>query len=67
LIRFSGRQILYFLYIGVSLFGLVYELFKSEFVRWPLVAGYALIISACVYALRRRAREAAAEDEPVSE
>jgi hypothetical protein len=63
LTRFSDRPVRYFLYIGISLFGLAYELLKSEFVRWPLIAGYALIIGACVYALMRHARETATEDE----
>ena len=65
--RYSGRPVRYFLYIGVSVFGLAYELIKIDFVRWPLIAGYTLVIGVCVYALIRHAREAAAEDEPASE
>ncbi len=57
------RAIRYFLYIGVSLFGIIYELLKSESVRWPLIAGYALIIGACIYALTIRAPNPAAEEE----
>jgi hypothetical protein len=51
LINFSRRAIRYFLYIGVGLFGIIYELLKSESVRWPLLAGYALVIGACIYVL----------------
>jgi hypothetical protein len=66
LIKFSRRAIRYFLYIGVALFGIIYELFKSEFVRWPLLAGYSLVIGACIYVLTARSHHFA-EDEQAGE
>jgi hypothetical protein len=66
LAKSSRRAIRYFLYIGVALFGLIYELLKSESVRWPLMAGYALVIGACVYVLTVRPQHSA-EEESASE
>ena len=66
MIHFSRRAIRYFLYIGVALFGIIYELLKSEFVRWPLLAGYALVIGACIYGLTARFHDSA-EDEQADE
>lgn len=63
--KFSRRAVRYFLYIGVGLFGIIYELLKSETVRWPLLAGYALVIGACVYVLITRSHGTAAEEEQI--
>ncbi len=60
--KFSRRAIRCFLYIGVGLFGIIYELLKSESVRWPLLAGYALVIGACIYVLVTRSRDFAEEE-----
>jgi hypothetical protein len=53
----------YFLYIGVGMFGIIYELLKSESVRWPLLAGYALVIGACIYVLTTRSHDSAEEEQ----
>ncbi len=60
--NFTRRAIRYFLYVGVGIFGIIYELLKSESVRWPLLAGYALVIGACIYVLTTRSFNSA-EDE----
>ncbi|MCI0699044.1 hypothetical protein L0337_44455 [candidate division KSB1 bacterium] len=61
--KFSRRAIRYFFYMGVALFGIIYELFKSEFVRWPLLAGYALVIGACIYVLATRSHDSPEEEQ----
>jgi hypothetical protein len=63
LINFSRRTVLYFLYMGVGLFGIIYELLKSDSVRWPLLAGYALIIGACIYVMTTRSHDSPEEEQ----
>jgi hypothetical protein len=53
--------------MGVGLFGIAYELLKSDSVRWPLLAGYALVIGACLYVLVSRSHDFAAEEEQSGE
>jgi hypothetical protein len=67
LVKFSRRAVRYFLYIGAGLFGGIYELLKSETVRWPVLAGYAVVIGACLYVLIARPRGLAAEEEQPGE
>jgi hypothetical protein len=73
LIKFSrpkgllSRAVRYFLYMGVGLFGIAYELLKSDAVRWPLMAGYALVIGACLYILTTRSHDLADEEEQPGE
>ena len=61
--KFSRRAFRYFLYIGVGLFGIIYEMLKSESVSWPLLAGYALVIGACIYVLATRSHDSAEEEQ----
>jgi len=63
LINFSRRAILYSLFIGVALFGIIYEMLKSEVVRWPLLLGYTLVIGACIYVLTTRSHDSAEEEQ----
>lgn len=67
MIKFSRRAVRYFLYMGVGLFGIIYELLNSESVRWPLLAGYALVVGACLYVLITRSHDLAAEEEQPGE
>lgn len=60
---FLRRTIRYFLLIAVCLFGMGYELFKSADIRWPLLAGYLLVIGASVYGIRSRAQDDAEEEK----
>jgi hypothetical protein len=60
LTEFLRGAIRYFLYIGVCLFGVIYELIQSETVRWPLIGGYLLVIAASLYRMRA---QRSAEDE----
>lgn len=55
--EFLRRTIRYFILIGIGLFGIVYELAKSETVRWPLLGGYVFVIVASAYGIRLRAQE----------
>lgn len=63
MIKFSRRAVRFFIYIGIGLFGIAYELLKSDEVRWLLLAGYALVIGACLYVLTTRSQDLAAEEE----
>jgi hypothetical protein len=49
--------------MGVGLFGIIYELLKSDSVRWPLLAGYALIIGACIYVMTTRSHDSPEEEQ----
>ena len=64
--EFLRRTIRYILFIGVGLFGIVYELAKSEAIpiRWPLLGGYLFVIIASAYGMRRRTQEAADDSAP---
>lgn len=53
---FFRRTIRYFLFIGVGLFGVAYELMKSDAIRWPLIGGYLIVIAASVYGIRLRSQ-----------
>lgn len=55
LTAFTFQTIRWVVYIGLSLFGMTYELLYSEAVRWPLLGGYALVIGLVVYSFARRA------------
>ena len=50
--EFLRRTIRYVLFIGVGLFGIIYELAKSETIRWPLFGGYLFVIVASAYGMR---------------
>lgn len=63
MIKFSRRAFRYFLYIGVGIFGIIYEMLKSESVRWPLLAGYALVIGACIYVLTTHSHDSPEEEQ----
>lgn len=52
--KLSGKILLRFLYIAVSLGGILYEFLKVQPVRWPLIAGYSFIIIAMIFAIRQR-------------
>ncbi|MDZ7406883.1 MAG: hypothetical protein ONB41_22725 [candidate division KSB1 bacterium] len=57
------RTIRYFLLIAVCLFGMGYELFKNEDIRWPLLGGYWFVIGASVYGIRNRPQDDAEEEK----
>jgi len=59
-----SRTIRYILFIGVGLFGIIYELAKSETIRWPLLGGYLVVIIVSAYGIRTRAPEEADDDAP---
>lgn len=65
--EFLRRTIRYILFIGVGLFGSIYELVKSETIRWPLLGGYLFVIIAAAYRLRLHAQEEADEEAPPAE
>jgi len=62
--EFLRRTIRYILFIGVGLFGIIYELAKSETIRWPLLGGYLFVIAASAYRLRLHVQEEATEEAP---
>lgn len=51
--RLTGKILLRFLYIAISLGGIAYEFLKVQPVRWPLIAGYTFIIIAMIFAIRQ--------------
>jgi len=53
------------LLIAVAGFGVVYELFKINSPRWPLIAGYAVVIGLALYRLAsgRTAEQDKSSDE----
>jgi hypothetical protein len=59
---FLRRKIRYLIFIGVCLFGITYELAKSETIRWPLIVGYLAVLGASIYGIRKRAEEENAPD-----
>jgi len=62
---FLRRTIHYFIYVGVCLFGISYELAKSEAICWPLIGGYLAVMGAAVYGIRRRSQRDAEEESEV--
>ncbi|MDZ7289453.1 MAG: hypothetical protein ONB44_21960 [candidate division KSB1 bacterium] len=65
--NFIRRTIHYFIFITISLFGITYELVKSEVVRWPLIGGYAIVIGASIYGIRKRFHEQDADAEQTND
>ena len=62
--EFLRRTIRYILFIGVGLFGIIYELAKSETIGWPLLGGYLFVIIASAYGMRVRAQEESDDAAP---
>jgi hypothetical protein len=62
LIDFLRRTIRYFLFIGICLFAIVFELIKSETIRWPLIGGYLIVIAVSIYGIRVRSQRRGEED-----
>lgn len=62
MIDFLRRNIRYCFFIGVGLFGMIYEVVNNETIRWPLLGGYLFVIGASVYSILRR-RDSNAEEE----
>lgn len=60
---FTHLAVRWGLYVAVSLAGIGYEIFVRESVRWPLMAGYLLVIAMTVYALLHRHRLTASDKD----
>jgi len=40
------------LYIAISLFGIGYELLRTQELRWPLLTGYLVVIGLTIYSFQ---------------
>lgn len=61
--EFLRHTIRFFFLIGISLFGIVYELLNSANVRWLLIGGYGFVIVISAYRIWDCAQQDGETDE----